>query len=455
MSGEDIKRARRRFLSAALSAAAGSLMYVTSLRAHAAGKPAIVTRVRLSSAEARTRVVFELSSQVEYSLLTLHSPDRLVIDFKNTRINSKTQQFPFDDPALRRIRHAARNGTDLRMVLDLAKPVKPKTFLLLPDGQNGHRLVVDLGPARLSNETAQQPTQNIETQSTPLRDVVIAIDAGHGGKDPGAVGKRGTHEKDIVLSVARKLEALIKREKGMRAVLIRDRDVFLPLRERIRRARAAKADLFVSIHADASRNRRAHGSSVYILSRNGASSEQARWLAKKENEADLIGGISLDDKDDVLAGVLLDLSMTGTMEASHELANSLLGSLKQVGKLHSKNVEKAGFVVLKSPDVPSVLVETAFISNVKEEKRLRTQSHQQALAQAMLGGIRNYFGKNAPPGTLLARIKPSRHVIRPGETLSSIAQRYAISVQEIRSYNKISGSKIHSGQVLIIPTRES
>ena len=295
-------------------------------------------------------------------------------------------------------------------------------------------------------QTPNQPSQ--------LRDLVIAIDAGHGGEDPGARGRKGTREKDVVLEIARRLAALIEKEPGMRPVMIRDGDYYIGLRKRIEKARSQRADLFISIHADAFRDSRARGSSVYVLSQRGASSEMARWLAARENAADLVGGVSLDDKDDLLAEVLLDLAQTATLEASVEVADNVLQEMKRLGKVHKKQVQHAGFVVLKSPDIPSLLVETAFISNPSEEQRLRNSRHQQQVAQAILAGVRNYFASNPPPGTLMAKSSTRQHVIRRGDTLSNIAQRYGVSMNTLRSTNKLKNDNLLGGKVLTIPASD-
>jgi N-acetylmuramoyl-L-alanine amidase len=280
--------------------------------------------------------------------------------------------------------------------------------------------------------------------------VIIAIDAGHGGDDPGASGRRGTREKHVVLAIARQLERLIKKEPGMRPVMIRNGDYYLGLRKRMQKARAMQADLFISIHADAFRNGRASGSSVYVLSQNGATSEAAQWLAKSENSSDLIGGVSLDDKDDLLRSVLLDLSQNATIAASLDVGSSVLKELGGVGKLHKKRVEQAGFAVLKSPDIPSILVETGYISNKREERNLRDKGYQRKLAVAMLKGVRRYFSQNAPPGTRLA-MADQKHVIRRGETLSGIAQQYSVTQLALRSINSLRNSRLKIGQVLRIP----
>ena len=297
--------------------------------------------------------------------------------------------------------------------------------------------------------------KKVQAASEPakLRDLVIAIDAGHGGEDSGARGKRGTHEKDVVLAIARRLARLVEKEPGMRPVLIRDGDYYIGLRQRIEKARKHRADLFISIHADAFRDRRVQGSSVFVISRSGASSEMARWLAARENASDLVGGVSLDDKDDLLAEVLLDLAQTATQEASNEVANRVLAEMKRVGKVHKKRVQRAGFVVLKSPDIPSMLIETAYISNPAEEKKLKSAKHQQKVANAIMAGVRSYFSANPPAGTLMAQNRPRRHVIRRGDTLSHIAKRYGVSMKSLRTTNKLKNDRLLVGKVLAIPSK--
>lgn len=269
------------------------------------------------------------------------------------------------------------------------------------------------------------------------------------------MGPRKTREKDVVLAIARKLEALVAREKGMRPVMIRTGDYYVGLKDRVEKARKHKADLFISIHADAFDNPRARGASVYTLSSRGASSEQARLLAQKENEADLVGGVSLDDKDELLASVLLDLSQTASREASDDVAGHILKKMGGVAHLHKKRVEKAGFRVLKSPDVPSILVETAFISNPGEEKNLRSSAYQQKLASAIMGGVRSFFYTSPPPGTYLAKAATRRHIISRGDTLSGIAQQYRVSTNSLRRVNGLTTSVLQVGQVLEIPVSGS
>ncbi len=368
-----------------------------------AGRLVRVSGPRMSESKGVTRVVFDLSGPIAgHSLFVLHEPERVVIDVRGAHAVGNLRTGKGTPSLLRGVRHAQRNGNDLRLVLDLRRKATPRSFVLKPTGGNGYRLVVDLHEGASGR---RQPVVTARAHEHKRRDVVIAIDPGHGGKDPGAIGPRGTREKDVVLAVARRLANKINRQPGMKAVLTRDRDVFLPLRERIRRARRHKADLFVSLHADASPDKRVSGSSVYVLSENGASSELARWLAERENAADLVGGVKISKMDSQLASVLLDLSQDHTIEESLDLAQDMLNSLGKVNRLRSRRVEKAAFAVLKSPDIPSVLVETAFISNPREERRLRSKAHQDKIASALYRGIRDYFRDNAPDDSLLASLQ--------------------------------------------------
>jgi N-acetylmuramoyl-L-alanine amidase len=294
---------------------------------------------------------------------------------------------------------AKRPSGELRIVFDLSHPIRAKSFLAEPNRQYGYRLVIDLGGA----SAADTPVK-VEHARPDARDLIIAIDAGHGGEDPGAIGKNGTREKDVVLAIARALAQRVNGEPGMRAALTRDGDYFVPLRDRMRRARAQQADLFVSIHADAIRDRSVDGSSVYILSPRGATDEASRWLAERENASDLIGGVSLDDKGDVLASVLLDLSQSASLSASHVAAEQVLRQLNQIGEVRKPQVQQARFMVLKSPDIPSMLVETAYISNPQEERRLRGTAQQAKLAAAIHQGLRAYFYADPPSGTRIAEL---------------------------------------------------
>lgn len=396
-----------------------------------------------------TRVVFDVSQPLEYKLFGLDNPDRLVLDFSSvTMANGAAEVQPRG--LLAGIRSGAREKGSLRVVFDLKGKSRPKSFLLQPAENFGYRLVVDLYP-----EKAAAPARRVEdlVQSRD-REVVVAIDAGHGGEDPGAVGAAGTYEKNVTLAIAKELARQIDAEPGMRAVMIRTGDYFLPHRQRYMRAREARADLFVSIHADAFTNRKAAGSSVYILSPRGATSEAARWLAERENRADLVGGVSLDDKDDTLAAVLLDLSQGATLEASNRAAEQVLTSLSRVGKTHKRYVERANFMVLRSPDVPSLLIETAFISNPDDERRLKDPAHQRRVASAVVDGVREFFTAAPPPGTWYAAhqdMAPQKHVVSRGETLTHIARRHRVSVSAIRAANNMNTDLVKVGDVLRIP----
>ncbi len=416
---------------------------------------ATIEGVRLWSGPDQNRLVFDLNGPVDHKLFVLHAPERVVLDIRNVRLRHDLSRLDLSKSFVRRVRSATHNGNDLRVVLDMRARVQPKSFLLKPTQQYGHRLVIDLQEPRSKPTVTQRSVQATQGRA---RDVVIAIDAGHGGDDPGASGRHGTREKDVVLAIAKRLEKLIRAERGMRPVMIRTGDYYVSLRKRMQKAREKKADLFISIHADAFRDGRARGASVWVLSQKGASSEAGRWLAESENGADLIGGVSLDDKDDLLASVLLDLSQNATIAASLDVGSLMLGELKRITKVHKPRVEQAGFVVLKSPDIPSVLVETGFISNSREERNLRDPDYQQKLARAMLRGVRSYFSRNAPPGTLLA-LKPDgqkvsgerKYVIRRGDTLSAIAQKYRVSQKYLRTANNLSGDRLRVGQTLRIP----
>jgi len=410
--------------------------------------PAEVRNIRVWAAPDSTRIVLDISEPVEYSRLVLTDPDRAVIDIRNARLNKDPVQPGTTDNFVSQIRSSVRDQTDVRFVMDLKRSAEIKSFLLAPNQTYGHRLVIDI----LELEHEMDITEvNYAPQLDRSSDVIIAIDAGHGGEDPGARGPGGTYEKDVVLQISRKLQDLINQERGMRAVLVREGDYFIRLRKRIARAREHKADLFLSIHADAFRDPRVRGSSVYVLSKKGASSEAARWLAEQENASDLIGGVSLVDKDNTLASVLLDLSQTASLEASIDVADRVLGGLKGLGKVHKRRVQSAGFAVLKSPDVPSILIETAYISNPMEEKRLLDPVYQTNFATAILKGLRGYFQDHAPEGTLLAETTPRKHIISRGDTLSGIAKLYSVSLQRLREHNRLTNDRLIIGRTLTIP----
>ncbi len=409
-----------------------------------------VENVRIWSENNKTRVVLDLSASVQHSIFTLRGPDRLVIDLKDSRLAKSLAAMPQGAGSVRLIRSAVRANGQLRVVLDLNTAVRSRTFTAGPNAKYGDRLVIDL-----QNASGPATVKRASEGYRPGRDIVIAVDAGHGGHDPGAIGKRKTREKDVALQISRELAARINAEPGMKAVLIRNRDVYVDHRERSAIARRNRADLFVSIHADAVDDRRARGASVYALSLKGASDEAARQLARRENAS--VGGVSLEDKDDVLASVLLDLSQNASLSASLDVGSKVASEMGKVSKMHRRAVQQAGLLVLKSPDLPSILVETAFISNPTEENNLRDKGHQARLANAILAGVRNYYYTNPPPDTQIAmdlRRQPAsqvRYVVARGDTVSEIAERYNVSSAAIRKANKLSNNRIRVGQTLSIP----
>jgi N-acetylmuramoyl-L-alanine amidase len=384
--------------------AGGLGLALVAFGAHA-GKPVTIKDVRLWAGPDGTRLVFDLSAPAEHSLFTLDNPDRVVVDIPDGVLENENS-LPEGQGFVKQLRAASQPDGDLRVVVDLSGPAEPKIFTVGPQQSYGHRLVLDLLPGK-GTAASSPPSPSVVKVAADAhgRDIIVAIDAGHGGVDPGSIGKRGTYEKHVTLAIARRLKDRIDREPGMRAVLTRDDDTFVELRDRIRRARRMQADMFVSVHADSYTNRSVAGSSVYVLSARGASDESARWLADRENAADLIGGVSLDDKDSVLASVLLDLSQGASMSASVNAADMVMQELYKIGNITNRGVKHAGFLVLKSPDIPSLLVETAFISNPTEEARLLDPRHQQRLAEAICSGVRMYFYANPPPGTLVADLR--------------------------------------------------
>lgn len=459
--------------------------------------------IRLIEDDAGTRIELALVGAAEYKYFNLQNPERLVLDLQASRL-APGFQVPAPTGIVANIRTGKPTAGTLRVVFELGRAV-PAHSRIEKDGSQS-RLVLDLGARRPPMAVSQAPSVALEktiadlppapataiataappapVQANPLsssstpsvelpatrapartlqdmmgsgqRKLVVAIDAGHGGKDPGALGPSGVREKAVTLAVARELARQIDADPGMHAVLIRDGDRFVPLKDRYMKARSAQADLFISIHADASPNNTASGASVYVLSTRGASSQAARWLADQENAADLVGGVSLDHKDHNLAAVLLDLSQSATMRASDDIANQVLGSLKNVGKAHKPSIERANFVVLRSPDVPSMLIETGFITNPSEEKRLNDPGYRTRLATAITEGVRRYFSDQAPPGSWYASredLRPASrmHVVSRGETLSLIAARHGVGVDRIREANRRQGDAVRVGESLTIP----
>jgi N-acetylmuramoyl-L-alanine amidase len=375
-----------------------------------------IVSTRIWPAKDYTRVTLESKSEIKFQVFTVKDPERLVLDLEGVEygpgladLNGKVAA---GDPYIDKLRVGRNRPGVVRVVIDLKAEVKPQVFTLKPVGEYGYRLVLDLYPvvpvdplAALIEADAKSAAQAEKAGKDPAgvpdkpkvaRLATIVIDPGHGGEDPGARGRLGSREKDITLTIAKRLKSLVDAEPDMRALLTRDADYFVPLQTRVDKARRVKADLFVSVHADAFIRPHARGSSVFALSERRATSEAARWLAKKENEADLVGGVNIDVKDKYLAQTLLDLSQTATIDYSLRLGNAVLGELGQVNTLHKGRVEQASFAVLKSPDVPSILVETAFISNPDEEKRLNDETYQDQIARAILVGIKRYFAKNPP-----------------------------------------------------------
>lgn len=451
-----------------------------------------VNGVRSWSAPERTRLVFDLSEPVKYKVTQVSTSSLLKLKIFRSRLNAEIPAFK-KHKVISSIATNPLNTKSVEIQFKLRRAVKVKSFQLDPGGRYGYRLVLDLYErneknrnekpkvankqtrksskkqvvaAKLSKQTPVKKQPKAVKQSPPVlpestikvrgRDIVIAIDAGHGGEDSGAMGSNGTYEKDVVLEIAKNLKKLLDEEGGMRGVLVRKSDYYISLRKRMKIARKHHADFFVSIHADAFPDPSAKGSSVYVLSNKGASSEAAYWLAERENQADLVGGVSLDDKDEVLASVLLDLSQAVSRQVSHEVAQMTVMNLRKAGTVHFSEVQKADFAVLKSPDIPSMLVEVAFISNPMEEEKLRDQEQQEDFARAILVGMRGHFHRDPPPDTWLAkRHKPTilgrEYVIVAGDTLSEIAQRYQVSISRLKDFNQIGKNDIRAGQVLKIP----
>ncbi len=398
-----------------------------------------------------TRVELDLTGPAEHKIFVLQNPTRIVLDVEDTRLKTNLSDLKLTDTPIRQVRSAARDGDDLRIVMDMSASVDPRSFSLKANQQAGDRLVVDLYDTTAS---AAKPAVKKTAKQGSKRNIIIAIDAGHGGEDPGALGPGRRREKDVVLAIAREVNALFKADTGFTPTLIRSGDYYVSLKGRRDLARKRQADLFVSIHADAFKRKEANGASVYALSTRGATSTAARYLAQRENAADLVGGVSLSDKDDMLAGVLADLSMTSTLDASLQVGAQVLRNVDNVARLHKKNVEQAGFAVLKSPDIPSILVETGFISNPTEAQRLSTSSYQKKMARAIHAGIKSYLVAHPPSGTLVAWNKAqggTQYTIARGDTLSGIAQRFNVSLSTLKNTNGISGSNIKIGQKLTIP----
>ncbi|MCB1690342.1 MAG: N-acetylmuramoyl-L-alanine amidase [Halioglobus sp.] len=406
--------------------------------------------VRLWRAPDHTRIVFDLTDQAQHSLIVLSDPGRIVLDIQDTQLRADLTKLNLANTPISSVRSGVRDGNDLRVVFEITAGVDPRSFALKANEQAGDRLVLDLYDQQAKTAEVRKTVQH-----SAKRDLIIAIDAGHGGEDPGATGPNRVEEKEVVMAISRELAALLQADAGFKPTLIRTGDYYISLKGRRDLARERQADLFVSIHADAFNRQEAHGASVYALSTGGATSTAADYLAQRENAADLVGGVSLSDKDDVLAGVLADLSMTSTLDTSLKLGGKVLGNVDGVAKLHKRQVEQAGFAVLKSPDIPSILVETGFISNPQEAGLLATTAYQKKMASAIHRGIREWFLAHPPSGTLLAWQKQQsgeEYIIARGDTLSGIADRFSVPLAELKSYNSIdNSSRILVGQKLNIP----
>jgi N-acetylmuramoyl-L-alanine amidase len=474
-----------------------SFILLLSLQLSVLAEAANINGVRLWRAPDHTRVVLDLDAPVQHSLSLVNQPAQLVIELTNVKFKASLADLPLANTPIKSIRVQTTSPNSVKLILDLNARVKPNSFLLKRIGGMHDRLVVDLydevlNPALQTDKNLPAPTvaqttavnqtlppsgaqsaQKPQQVTGSKRKIVIVVDPGHGGEDPGAIGPKKIREKDVTLSISKELVALINAQPGYEGKLTRSTDYFIPLKKRRDIARSHKADLFISIHADAFTKASAKGASVFALSRTGATSETARFLAQRENESDLIGGvgsISLDDKDEVLAGVLVDLSMTATLNSSLQIGHQVLSSLGGVAHLHKRRVEQAGFMVLKAPDVPSILVETGFISNPDEAKKLGTLAYRKQIANSIFKGVKLYFAQH-PPADVHEAVTattlpvqnsgayqppvtktPDRiHLVVKGDTLSSISLRYKVKAQRIMEYNKMKNSVVKLGQKLKIP----
>ena len=419
-----------------------------------------INSVRVWPSPDSTRVVFDLTDKPDFSYFMLKNPLRLVVDLENTDKIKDLPIIPSKHQIVSKLRYSkAKSSQGVRFVFELTGAVKPVIFALAPTGPYKNRLVVDLYDKNQPEPVAA--TSNTAVKKRELnqqRDIIIAIDAGHGGEDPGSIGPSGTYEKDITLQIAKRLERMIDAERGMISRMVRSGDYFVKLNTRTSRARQKKADFLVSIHADAFTSPQPNGASVWVLSLRRANSEIGKWIEDKEKHSELLGGAAGVIKDTAsekyLAQALLDMSMDHSMKTGFSVAEGMVHELKKVAKLHKKEPQAASLAVLKSPDIPSILVETGFISNPREEKLLKSANHQERLAKAIFTSIKSYYLKNPPDDSLFASLKsqyPTKHKVRPGESLSLLASRYGVSVGKLKQVNQLKSNTLFIGQELDIP----
>ncbi|MDU0113725.1 N-acetylmuramoyl-L-alanine amidase [Psychrosphaera aquimarina] len=407
-----------------------------------------VKNVRVWPSPDSTRVVLDLTQSIEYSYFMLSNPERLVLDIKNTSINAELSNLAQSSDILKNIRSSTKNKSDSRLVFDLTSKIEPIIFALKPTAPYGNRLVIDLV------DTEAKVAENQKKMESD-RDIIIAIDAGHGGEDPGSIGGKGNYEKRITLAISKKLEALINKQPGLTAVMTRTGDYYISVHGRTEKARNANADLLISIHADAYHTPHPSGAGVWTLSPRRANSEIGKWLEKKEKHSELLGGagdaIKNTTTEKYLVRTLLDMSMDHSMSQGYLVAKEILGELKDITKLHKRSPQSASFGVLKSPDIPSILVETGFISNPKEEKLLINNWFQNKMANSIFTAVNSYFKRNPPDGSYFAKFKDVKHKVKRGESLSLVAQNYNVTVSKIKEANNLRSNNIKIGQVLSIP----
>lgn len=431
-----------------------------------------IQNIRIWPSPDNTRVVLDLAAAPDFKYFTLTNPDRLVIDLKGFPRAASLPKTNGESPLIRNIRSSS-NQNGMRIVLDLSKNIKPQVFALAPAAPQGHRLVIDLpegtgqtvssAPGSVAGSSNATPASGpasgqrppMPTASRAARDIIIAVDAGHGGADPGSIGPGGTYEKNLTLPIARQLVELINKEPGMKAVLVRTGDYFIHVNNRTDIARRMQADLLVSIHADAFTSPHPRGAAVWVLSLRRATSEVGRMLEQTERHGELLGGVAEVIKDSAneryLAQTVLDLSMNHSMVTAHQVANQVLSELGKVTTLHKREPQAASLGVLRAPDIPSILVEVGFISNPQEERLLRNPAHQQKLVQSLFNGLRRHFELSPPADSLFAQRRAKEHRVQAGESLSLLAQRYNVSVDELRRHNNLRSDSLRIGQVLRIP----